>query len=162
MSISRALRAGGLALSLGLVGTMAACGGGGGGDEQAAPKADAGGGDQQAAPKADADDGGGDGAAVGALVGGTGAEASIAASEFAFAPAEVTVPAGKVTLTIANEGMVMHTLLFDDAPKFAKLETPAKGDTDSGAVQLEPGTYTFFCDQAGHRGAGMEGTLTVT
>jgi len=27
---------------------------------------------------------------------------------------------------------------------------------------LPAGTYTFFCDQAGHEQQGMKGTLTVT
>jgi uncharacterized cupredoxin-like copper-binding protein len=30
------------------------------------------------------------------------------------------------------------------------------------SLTLKPGTYTFYCPVAGHRAAGMEGTLEVS
>lgn len=66
--------------------------------------------------------------------------------------------AGCVELTYANEGSVAHTLLIKDVGDF-KLSV---GDTDAGTVELEPGTYTLYCDIAGHEAAGMTAELTVS
>lgn len=65
--------------------------------------------------------------------------------------------AGCVEVTYTNEGGVAHTLLIEDQPGF-KL---AIGDEDTGTVTLDAGTYTLYCDIAGHRDAGMEAELTV-
>jgi uncharacterized cupredoxin-like copper-binding protein len=40
--------------------------------------------------------------------------------------------------------------------------TPSfQGGSKSLTLNLEPGTYKFYCTVPGHRQAGMEGTLTV-
>lgn len=36
-----------------------------------------------------------------------------------------------------------------------------QGGTKTLTLTLKPGTYTFFCSVAGHRQAGMQGTLIV-
>lgn len=66
--------------------------------------------------------------------------------------------AGCVEFTYTNEGSVAHTLLIKGEPGF-KLSV---GDTDTGTIELDPGTYTLFCDVAGHEAAGMEAELTVS
>lgn len=147
MNVRRFTFGAGLVLTLTVPATLVACGGSGDGGAQKA---------SVASPEGDARR-----VAAGAIASG-GDEASIVAQDIAFAPGEVTVPAGTVKVNLANEGMIIHTLLIDGVAGFAKLETATKGDTDTGTVDLEPGTYTFYCDQPGHRAAGMEGTLIVT
>lgn len=67
--------------------------------------------------------------------------------------------AGEVTFVYENKGSLPHTLLIEgiDEDEFF-LEV---GDTDTGSVELEPGTYTLYCDVPGHQAAGMEATLVV-
>ncbi|MEX2294540.1 MAG: hypothetical protein WD691_12185 [Acidimicrobiales bacterium] len=64
--------------------------------------------------------------------------------------------AGCIEFTYVNEGSVAHTLLVEGQPFELAI-----GKTDVGTLALERGTYTLYCDVAGHRAAGMEATLTV-
>jgi plastocyanin len=66
--------------------------------------------------------------------------------------------AGEVKVVYKNNGSVAHTLLIKDVKGF-KLSV---GREDDGTVDLEPGTYTLYCDVAGHEAAGMEAELTVS
>ena len=65
--------------------------------------------------------------------------------------------AGCVGFTYRNEGSIAHTLLIKGEDGF-KLSV---GDTDEGAIELDAGSYTLYCDIAGHEAAGMEAELTV-
>lgn len=65
---------------------------------------------------------------------------------------------GCIEFEYRNEGSVAHTLLIKGQSGF-KLSV---GKTDSGTLELEPGTYTLFCDIAGHEAAGMAAELTVS
>ena len=91
---------------------------------------------------------------------GGGGEVTLGAHEFAFTPNAITLPPGVIKIDLRNDGRSLHTFQFETVAKFKKLEAPP-GTTASGAVQLGPGTYTFFCSELGHRGSGMEGKLTV-
>ena len=64
----------------------------------------------------------------------------------------------KFEVTYQNQGSIAHTLLIKNVKGF-KLSV---GRTDKGTVQLEPGSYTLYCDVAGHESAGMVADLTVT
>ncbi len=91
---------------------------------------------------------------------GPGTPVTIKGGDLYLQPAETTVPPGPVTFTYVNEGAQAHDLLIDGVGGF-KLEVVAKGDTDTGNVDLKPGRYTLYCDVPGHRLAGMESTLVV-
>ena len=79
-----------------------------------------------------------------------------ASNALKFDKAEYTTEAGDVTFVYENEGTTGHTLLIKEVDGF-KL---AIGDTDQGTVKLAAGTYTIFCDIAGH--GSMKATVTVT
>jgi plastocyanin len=129
-----------LALCAALAVGSAACGGGDG--------------DGAAAARSGADDS----AASAAAPAGSGLE--VVAKDIAFEPAEIKVGASPTKITLRNKGAILHTLVIEGAPGFGKLEA-AKGASDTGTLDLAPGTYTAYCDQPGHRAAGMETKLTV-
>lgn len=68
-----------------------------------------------------------------------------------------TVEAGTIDVEYVNDGSLPHTLLIKETDDLF-LEV---GGTDEGTVELEPGTYTLYCDIAGHEEAGMVAELTV-
>lgn len=68
--------------------------------------------------------------------------------------------AGQVSFTYEDDGNLVHTLLIEGRSDF-KLQVNSKGETAKASVELAPGTYTIYCDIAGHRAAGMQATLTV-
>jgi len=84
------------------------------------------------------------------------------AGGLAYTTDEVTAEAGKVTVDFNNPQSLPHDVAIEDSKgeQVAKTEVITDG-SDSTAVDLEPGEYTFYCTVPGHREAGMEGTLTV-
>ncbi|GIV01162.1 MAG: hypothetical protein KatS3mg014_2777 [Actinomycetota bacterium] len=105
--------------------------------------------------------GGGGGGGEGGGGGGTGGQTlSVTATEFKFEPNALQAPAGTdVTISVTDAGTIEHDFTIDEAG----LKIAVKpGETKTGTVNLEAGTYTFYCSVPGHREAGMEGTLTVS
>ena len=77
-----------------------------------------------------------------------------------FEQTDVSAAAGSITIDFTNMSSLPHDVKIEG--------NGASGGTDeitdsstTATVDLEPGTYTFFCSVDGHRAAGMEGTLTV-
>jgi uncharacterized cupredoxin-like copper-binding protein len=85
---------------------------------------------------------------------------SIEAGNFYFKPDTISAKPGiaKIALTAQNG---IHDFVFDGAYPGFQLEADGGGGTQSKKIDLKPGKYTFYCSIAGHRAAGMEGTLTV-
>ncbi len=85
---------------------------------------------------------------------------TVTATEFKFTPMSINVPVGqKVTFTFTNNGVVDHDFTIDTVG-FALAAKP--GQTVTGDFTFDqPGVIAFFCSVAGHKEAGMQGTLTV-
>ncbi|HVL98557.1 MAG TPA: plastocyanin/azurin family copper-binding protein [Egibacteraceae bacterium] len=77
-----------------------------------------------------------------------------------FSEAPATAPAGELTIAIDNKGGAPHDVTFEEAGDETVVEAPG-GESATGTIELEPGTYTYYCSVPGHRQAGMEGTLEV-
>jgi plastocyanin len=75
---------------------------------------------------------------------------------------DVTAKAGSVTINFDNPASISHDVKVEDSSgsELGGTALVSQGDA-SATVDLQPGSYTFFCSVPGHREAGMEGTLTA-
>lgn len=105
--------------------------------------------------------------------GGSGASAAPAASasttidvsatEYQFAPAALTAPAGTVAFRVTNDGSEEHEFeIFKGDQVVDEIEGLVPGLERTLTVDLAAGDYTFACKLVGHDALGMTGTLTVT
>ncbi len=100
-------------------------------------------------------------------------------------PNTISVPAGKVTFQVTNQGTLEHEMVLlktDDAPKALEMSTTEQGTVDEeasdvkdvgeveqvaagttkiGTFDLAPGKYVLICNVAGHYQAGMETAFVV-
>jgi plastocyanin len=83
-------------------------------------------------------------------------------SDLAFDQKSLTAKAGSVTVDFDNKQSLQHDVVIADSSGKVLGQTDlVSSGTASTTVDLQPGTYTFYCDVPGHEEAGMEGTLTV-
>jgi plastocyanin len=103
-----------------------------------------------------------------AAAGGAGGGASTvdisaaADGSLAFDQTDLTTKAGSVTINFTNPASVSHDVKVEDSSgsELGGTDLVSQGDA-TATVELQPGTFTFFCSVTGHREGGMEGTLTV-
>ena len=77
-----------------------------------------------------------------------------------FEQTDVSATAGSITIDFTNMSSLPHDVTIEGNGASGATDQ-ITDSTTSTTVDLEPGTYTFFCSVDGHRAAGMEGTLTV-
>jgi plastocyanin len=83
-------------------------------------------------------------------------------STLAFDQKTATAKAGNVTVDFDNKQPLQHDVaVADSSGKVLGQTDLVSSGTANATVDLQPGTYTFYCTVPGHREAGMEGTLTV-
>ena len=83
----------------------------------------------------------------------------VTARSFEFDPGEITVTAGEDVAIVLTSEDLLHDFTVDELDAHVAAEAD---ETNEGGLRAdEPGRYTFYCTVAGHRDAGMEGTLIV-
>jgi plastocyanin len=83
-------------------------------------------------------------------------------TDLAFDQKDVSAKAGTVTINFDNKQAIPHDVTVEDSSGMQLGGTDlVSSGTANATVDLQSGSYTFFCSVPGHREAGMEGTLTV-
>ena len=78
-----------------------------------------------------------------------------------FDKTQAAVLSGRVTVKLTNDAAVAHNVTIAQGSKTLGATKTIAKSTDTVELNLDPGTYAFFCSVPGHRQAGMQGTLTV-
>jgi plastocyanin len=85
--------------------------------------------------------------------------------EAAWEKSEYTVKPGVVNITFTSKNKSNHNLnIVGPGAPYPLLWGEDAGAPEEGltqAVELQKGTYTFYCSVQGHRQAGMEGKIVV-
>ena len=82
--------------------------------------------------------------------------------QLAYTTGDLDADSGATTIAFDNESSTPHDVVVEDADGNEVGGTDVvSGGTASADIDLEPGTYTYFCSVDGHRDAGMEATITV-
>lgn len=83
----------------------------------------------------------------------------VTATSFEFDPDEIRVDAGENIAIVLRSTDILHDFTIDELD--AHVAADGGETAEGGFTAAEPGRYTYYCTVAGHRDAGMEGTLVV-
>src|SRR3954452_10835687 len=93
---------------------------------------------------------------------GRGSTVNQSASEFKFSKPDASAKAGKVTVSLSNDGSVPHAIEIEDVNgKDVESKTIQGGQSTKLSANLKPGKYEFYCPVDSHKQQGMKGELTV-
>jgi len=91
---------------------------------------------------------------------GEGRQITVASGDNWFDPRELEVRRGEtVTLVVSNDGALVHNISIDE---FGVKRDYRPGETVRVTFTADrAGEFEFYCDEPGHREAGMVGVLRV-
>jgi plastocyanin len=82
--------------------------------------------------------------------------------EYRLAPQRFEAPAGKLTVSARNRGVLEHRLAIGRGRfALARSATVPPGGAATLTVRLPPGRYRLFCTLSNHDTLGMYGSLVV-
>jgi plastocyanin len=87
---------------------------------------------------------------------------SAAQTALAYSTKTLSAKAGIVTIAFANTSPLEHNLTISKGTIELGATPTFIGGARTLTLNLQRGSYTFYCTVPGHRQAGMEGTLTVS
>ena len=87
----------------------------------------------------------------------------VVADEYSFDPSAIEVSgAGRLTVTLRNEGALAHNLkLFRGDEEIGGTSTLLAGRSESVRLNLQHGSYRMVCTVGDHEQLGMTGTMVV-
>lgn len=83
------------------------------------------------------------------------------AEDIRYEDAPDEIEPGRHVFELVNDGSLPHTVTIEELDD-RTIASTSGGETATGEVELDPGTYTYYCSVGNHRQQGMEGTLEVT
>jgi plastocyanin len=93
----------------------------------------------------------------------SGSSVAVTESEFSITLPSNTMKVGSYTFKVTNKGQFPHNLTID-GPGVQDMATPTLSPGSSGdvTVNLQKGTYEFYCSVDSHKDKGMDNKVQVS